>query len=237
MGYLKGQWFEEENGPYYSQSYRNEEYELCKCENRINVNGKGSIKAAPDIAVVILGVVTEGKDINAVQKENAELTERVIFALSKLGIDDRDIETETYAIEPMYDFIEGKQIFRGYKVRNILRVTVREIARAGKIIDTAVRSGVNAVNSIDFDISEQGGYYYQALKLAVEDAVRKAEVVSKTMGVNVDRIPVSVKEESYGPIPMVLGAFAESKMATTPIRPKQVEFVASVKAVFKYQSQ
>jgi hypothetical protein len=36
---------------------------------------------------------------------------------------------------------------------------------------------------------------------------------------------------------MVLGAFTESKIATTPIRPKRVEFVASVKAVFKYDSE
>ncbi|MDF2672262.1 MAG: hypothetical protein K0R09_527 [Clostridiales bacterium] len=236
MGYLKGQWFDEENSPYYSEAYRNEE-DLCKCENRINLNGKGSVKAIPDIAIVILGVVTEGKDLNAVQKENADIMERVIFSLSKLGIDDRDIETESYVVEPMYDHVEGKQIFRGYKVRNMLRVTVREIGKTGRIIDSAVKSGANTVSSIDFDISEQGGYYYQALKLAVEDSVRKAEVVSKTMGVNVDRIPVIVTEESYGPIPMVLGAFAESKIAATPIRPKGIEITASVKSVFKYYDE
>jgi uncharacterized protein YggE len=236
MPYVGGKWLNKENSPYDFYGYRSED-ETCKCEYRINVNGKGSVKVVPDIAVVILGVVTEGKDLNAVQKENADITERVIFALSKLGIDDRDIETENYIVEPMYDYVEGKQIFRGYKVSNILRVTVREIARAGKIIDTAVRSGVNTVSSINFDISEQSGYYYQALKLAVEDAVRKAEVVSKTMGVNFDRIPVNVAEESYGPIPMVLGAFTESKLAVTPIRPKRVEIAASVKAVFKYDNE
>lgn len=236
MSYMDREWFDGENAQYNLRSYRHDE-DLCKCENRINVNGKGSVKAIPDIAIVILGVVTEGKDLNAVQKENAELTERVIFTLSKLGIDDRDIETENYSVEPMYDFVEGKQVFRGYKVMNMLRVTVREIGKTGKIIDSAVRSGANTVNSINFDISEEWGYYYQALKLAVEDSVRKAEVVSKTMGVNVDRIPVSVTEESYGPIPMVLGAFAESKITATPIRPKSIEITATVKSVFKYDNE
>lgn len=236
MHYTKGQWSGDETIPYYSEAYRNAE-DLCKCENRINVNGRGSVKAVPDIAVVILGVVTEGKDLNAVQKENADTMDRAIFSLSKLGIDDRDIETESYSVEPMYDFLEGKQIFRGYKVRNMLRVTLREIGKVGRTIDTVVKSGANTVSSIDFDISEQSGYYYQALKLAVEDAVRKAEVVSKTMGVNVDRIPLIATEESYGPIPMVLGAFSESKIAATPIRPKGVEITASVKGVFKYYNE
>lgn len=236
MSYMDREWFDGASGEYSLNSYRNDE-ELCRCENRINVNGKGSVKAVPDIAVVIMGVTSEGKDLNAVQKENAELTERVIFTLSKLGIDDRDIETEAYTVEPVYDFVEGKQVFRGYRVRNILRVTIREIGKTGRIIDAAVKSGANTVSSINFDISEEWGYYYQALKLAVEDAVRKAEVVSKTMGVNVDRIPVSVTEESYGPIPMVLGAFTESRIAATPIRPKGIEITATVKAVFKYDRE
>lgn len=211
--------------------------EVCKCENRINVNGKGSVKAAPDIAVVSMGIENEGKDLNTVQRENAEIAERVIRALVRLGIDERDIETASYLVEPVYDYPEGKQVFRGYRVKNILRVTVRDISSTGRIIDAAVKNGVNNVNSIDFDISEQEGYYYQALKLAVEDAVRKAEVVSKTIGVNLVRVPVNVTEESYGPIPMVLGAYAESKAAVTPIRPKRIEITASVKAVFKYDNE
>lgn len=211
--------------------------EICKCENRINVNGKGRIKAAPDIAVVSMGIENEGKDLNTVQRENADIAERVIRALIRLGIDERDIETASYLVEPVYDYPEGKQVFRGYRVKNILRITVRDIGSTGRIIDTAVKNGVNNVNSIDFDISEQEGYYYQALKLAVEDAVRKAEVVSKTIGVNLVRVPVSVTEESYGPIPMVLGAYTESRAAVTPIRPKRIEITASVKAVFKYDNE
>lgn len=236
VSYRDREWCDRENAQYDYNGYRHEE-DLCKCEERINVNGKGRVKVVPDIAVAILGVITDGKDLNAVQKENSELTERVIFTLSKLGIDDRDMETESYSIEPIYDFVEGKQVFKGYKVRNILKVTVRDITKTGKIIDAAVKSGANSINSINFDISEEQGYYYQAIKLAVEDAIRKAEVVSKTMGVNVDRIPVSVTEESYGPIPMVLGAFSESKLAATPIMPKGIEIVATVKAVFKYDNE
>lgn len=235
MPYMDREWFDEENKRYDFDGYHLDE-EKCKCEERINVNGKGSVKVVPDIAVVNMGVEREGKDLNAVQKENAEITERVIRTLVKLGIDERDIETASYSIEPVYDHIEGKQIFRGYKVRNLLRVTVRDIGSAGRIIDTAVKNGVNIVNNIEFDIAEQEGYYYQALKLAVEDAVRRAEVVSKTMGVNIIRVPVSVTEESYGPIPMVLGLSTDSKIAATPIRPKKIEITASVKAVFKYDS-
>lgn len=230
---MDGEWFDGRVRDYGLNDHRGDE-DKCGCERRINVNGKGTVKAVPDIVVVMMGVTNEGKDLNGVQKENAELSERVVYALTKLGIDDRDIETQSYSIEPVYEFVEGKQILRGYRVRNILKVTIREIEKTGKIIDAAAKAGANTVNSIDFDISEEYGYYYQALKLAVEDAVRRAEVVSKTMGVNVNRIPVSVAEESYGPIPMVLGAFSDSRVATTPVRPKAIEITATVKAAFEY---
>ncbi len=230
---MDGEWSEGKNRDYRLNDYRDVE-DRCECERRINVNGKGTVRAVPDIAVVMMGVTNEGKDLNGVQKGNAELSDRVIYTLSKLGIDDRDMETQSYSIEPIYEFVDGKQIFMGYRVRNILKVTIREIEKTGKIIDAAVKAGANTVNSIDFDISEEDGYYYQALKLAVEDAVRRAEVVSKTMGVNVNRIPVSVAEESYGPVPMVLGAFSDSRIAATPVRPKAIEITATVKAAFEY---
>lgn len=236
MSYRGREWYGEENDGYELYRYFRDD-ELCKCENRINVNGKGSVKAAPDIVIVNMGIENEGKDLNAVQKENAETAERVIRTLVKQGIDERDIETASYLVEPVYDYIGGKQVFRGYRVKNMLRVTIRDMVSAGRIIDAAVKNGVNNVSSIDFDISEKEGYYYQALKLAVEDAVRKAEVISRTMGVNVIRVPVNVFEESYGPIPMVLSAFTETKAAVTPIRPKRVEITASVKAVFRYDNE
>lgn len=235
MSYMERGWHDIENDKYNLREYE-ESGESCPCENRISVNGRGSIRVTPDTAVITMGIEMEGMDLNALQRENAEISQRVIRILVRMGIDEKDIETASYVVEPLYEYVEGRQIFKGYRVKNLLRVTVRELDSAGRIVDTAMKNGFNTVNSIDFDISDHSGYYYQALKLAVEDAVRKAEVISRTMGVNFTRIPVSVTEESYGPIPMVLGAFSDSKIAVTPIRPKKIEVAATVKAVFKYDN-
>jgi uncharacterized protein YggE len=200
----------------------------------MSINGRGSIKANPDIAVLNMGVTTEDTDLMAAQRENAVKTERVIETLKKAGIEDRDIEPSSYIIEPLYENIEGKQIFRGYRVRNLLKVTVRDMGRTGQIIDTGVRNGINVVRDVEFSVSNPSHYYDQALRLAIEDAVRKAEVAANTIGVSLNRVPKEIVEESFGVVLGVQSASMDVKAVVTPIRPGPIDVNANVKATFCY---
>lgn len=231
MYYEKRPWFSDTE----VSSHQNSDIgNIDRCINKMSINGRGSIKASPDIVVLNMGVTTEGTDLMSAQRENTVKMERVIEALKKSGIEDRDIETSSYIVEPIYENIEGKQIFKGYRVRNLLKVTVRDMGKAGQVIDTGVRNGVNAVRDIEFTISNPSHYYDQALRLAIEDAVRKAEVAANTIGASVNRIPKEIVEESFGVVLGVQSASMDVKAAVTPIRPGPVDVTANVKATFCY---
>ncbi|WP_407058247.1 SIMPL domain-containing protein [Tigheibacillus jepli] len=42
-----------------------------------------------------------------------------------LGIRQEDMQTTAFTIQPMYDYVENKQVFRGFAVRNKLTVSLQ----------------------------------------------------------------------------------------------------------------
>jgi uncharacterized protein YggE len=202
----------------------------------LKLEGTGTVTTSPDIASAFLGVVTENKQLSAAQKENSLVMDRVIASIIKLGIDEKDIKTENYSITPEYDFVEGKQVFRGYRVNNNIRITIRDISQVGKVIDTAVANGANAVFNVNFSLLNRAEIYKRALDLAIKDAVQKAKSVENTLKVRVDEIPVEVVELSDTDRTGREGLVTFKAPATaTDIKSGELEVTAKIQTVFNYR--
>jgi uncharacterized protein len=203
-----------------------------KCS--IKVNGTGTVKAVPDMAVINLGVVTEGLVLEAAQNENTTKSTEVISSLIGMGIPRKQIRTASYNIEPVYDYVEGNQVFKGYRVTNLLSITVTNLAEIGKIIDTATAAGANRVDSINFSISDPSVYYDRALNLAIKSALRKAYLIAEALGAQINEIPCKIIEEGSA-VPMAEGPMLKLSAQSTPILPGQIEISARIEAVFQYK--
>lgn len=202
--------------------------------NLMTVYGKGNIKVRPDIATASIGVVVENKDLSVAQAQSIEKANKILDTLKRMGIKERDIQTENYTITPEYDYIEGKQVFRTYKITNTFRVTLRDLSRIGEIIDSAVASGANVVNNITFTIENPEKYYNQALKIAVRNALEKARVLGDTLNVIVNNTPIRIIEERQEPRPVYRQAVLAASTEATPIMKGVIEINAEVKAIFNY---
>lgn len=200
----------------------------------MTVTGNGSISVEPNIAHIRLEVVTENTQHSQAQQENTDKMNKVIQALAQLGIPDEDIQTTAFNIQPVYDFIDGKQVFRGYEVVNTITVQIKGIDQTGIVIDTAVQNGVNRVSNIQFTIENEQIYYQQALSAALINASEKAQTIASTMQLNLDPIPIKIVEIMNEP-PMVYKTFAAVEASTTtPIEPGQIVIHASVETQFRY---
>ena len=200
----------------------------------IRVTGTGTVKAIPDTALVNLGIVTENTVLENARRENSIKTNTVINTLANLGIEKRSISTGAFSIDPIYDYIDGKQVLRGYRVVNILTVIVEDIARAGEVIDRATFAGVNRVDNISFTLSDITDYYDKALALAVENAIHKSTEIGKVLDVEVDRIPYKIIEKTDGPS-LYAGAAAKLASPTTPVLPGQIEIVSTIVAIIGFK--
>lgn len=208
--------------------------DTVKCENNINVNGKGIIRTQPDMAVITIGVITESKNLKEAEEENSVSINKIISALQQMGIREKDIKTDNFNINMEYDYIEGKQVFRGYKITNNLNVTVRDLSKIGDVINTSIANGANNIGNINFTISNVNLVYREAIRLACKDAKEKAEGIARNFGVAIYDVPCRVEEQgdNYGLANENAGFKAIS--AGTPIKSGEIEITAIVKAVFDY---
>ena len=200
----------------------------------MTVTGNGEIVAQPDYAQVQIEVRTQGENVSTIQRENAVIMNRVIDSLIALKIPKESIQTAAYNIFPTYDFIDGKQVLRGYEVQNAITVKIDDIGQVGTAIDTAIQNGANNVSAIEFKITDTDVYYRQALQFALIDAVGKATAMAKTMGVTLHMVPVEIiEEQTIAPVPYKAMQLS-SQRVVTPIEPGTMTVSASVRVKFSY---
>lgn len=203
--------------------------------NTIEVTGEGTFSAAPDKAIIVLGVISENVSLTAAQNENADAVTNIIEALLKLAIPKENIQTTQYNIDIQYNYEDGKQTFRGYKVTHLLQVTVDKIDQTGLIVDTAVKNGANTVSNIQFTLANPEIAYNHALSISIKNSQFKAITIAKTLGVTLHPIPSLVQEISgtKEPVPYPVAALY-TKMEATPIQPGEFKISALIKAKFTF---
>ncbi|MEG9299078.1 SIMPL domain-containing protein [Mangrovibacillus sp. Mu-81] len=201
---------------------------------KITVTGEHKMYVDPDQAVVSLGVVTQGEDLEEAQRQNVQRSNRVVQSLVDNGIPKKDIQTSTYQIFPKYHYEDGKQIFMGYEVRHVFTITVSEIDSLGKIIDEAIKSGANRVENIQFVNSDPAKTYQQALAAAYHEAHEKALTLSNQSGQQLDPHPKSITEHSgTAVIPFAPTALVQGAEDSTSLQPGQIGVTASLTVEYR----
>jgi uncharacterized protein YggE len=198
----------------------------------ITVSGEGKVAVTPDRAIITLGVITERNTLSDAQKENSEKITSIVHSLIMSGVQRENIKTSEFRMEPQYDYVDGKQVFRGYKVTHLLQVTTDEVASSGKIVDTAVAQGANYVSNIQLTVSAPEVFYNQALSLALHNSLRKAETLAQTMGVALMEVPLEIQEVTQ-PFPQPI-LYQTARETPTPIQPGEVTIVARLTAKYHY---
>jgi uncharacterized protein YggE len=146
----------------------------------LSISSTSTTEVRPDQLSVTVGVETNGTTAQDAVSQNANLTAQVIAEVRKLGIDENRLETSSYSVLPIYEYIqppqpcieiyppppgcEIKQEIIGYRATNTVTVTLdvpffRMVTQpapdvnAGQVIDAAVTAGANRVDGIVFFIS------------------------------------------------------------------------------------
>ncbi|WP_194841591.1 SIMPL domain-containing protein [Sporosarcina obsidiansis] len=198
----------------------------------ITVWGEGAVKASPDTVHIVMSVNSRGMELNEIQQENAKRMNNVINSLIALGIPKSSIQTIDYQIRPVYDYVNGEQIFKGYEVVNTIRITINDVSKTGELVDTAVTSGVNQIGSIQFTIQDQDEYYQKALTLALQDAETKMVTIGSSLKLPNRPIPLKIEEQHVSqPVAFRVTTMAEA--GVTPIESGTITISANLKV--KYQ--
>jgi len=205
-----------------------------KNTNTISATGNSQMTVPPDEAVVYLLIETRDASADKAKDKNAKISDDVLTALIKVGVEKKDIETENFNIYPEYNWSEGTSKIIGYIASNYMKVTTKEFSNVGKIVDASVDAGA-LVNSINFELSNEKSNEYktQALSKASQDARTKAAAIASGLGKKLgDLVSVTSSDYNYIPYPIYtraeMATTAEMKSVATNIQPKNLEVTATV---------
>jgi hypothetical protein len=203
----------------------------------ISVSGEGRVAATPDMAVLNIGVSAKEDTVAAANSTVQAAMDRLLGSLTADGIAEKDIQTSQFTISPEYDYQFSQPKLTGYRVTHMLQVKVRDIDRAGEVIDGGVEAAGDLVQvgSISLTIDDNSALAKQARELAMADAKAKADELARLADVELGT-PVSISESSYTPTPPVyydraFGAEASAPAQTT-ISAGELEVVVSVQITY-----
>ena len=74
----------------------------------LDVVAEGKATRAPDIATIRAGVVSQSPTAAAALSDNAQRMTRVVAALRKAGVAERDIQTAQIQLQPQYRYAENQ---------------------------------------------------------------------------------------------------------------------------------
>lgn len=190
----------------------------------VTVSASAEARRPPDIAILSTGVVSLAADANGAIRRNAEQMTRVVAAINKAGIADKDVQTSGVSLNPDYHYLANRPPrIKGYYASNTVNVTVRDIGRLGGILDALVATGANQINGPMFDIEDKDAVLDEAREKALAKARTRADGYAKRLGLRVVRV-VSIDETGgRGPRPVPVRAAAVEQSAagnaSAPIAP------------------
>jgi uncharacterized protein YggE len=192
----------------------------------ITVNGAGTVKTVPDQATFTIGVETQGSTAKEALAANSEQMRRVIAAVRAAGVSKDDVQTQDVSVSANYS--ESNRI-DGYSASNSVLVTIRNLSRAGGVLDAASNAGANQVYGPSLSRSDQDSAQEKALHDAVSNARKKAEALADAAGVSLGRVTAITEGFSGGPEPY----YADMRAAkAAPIEPGTQDVQASVTVTF-----
>ncbi len=156
----------------------------------LTVEGHGKVSVTPDIAYLNFSIETIAPKASTSVKENAVKTNKVLNSLKSITGKEGKIESVSYSLFPIYEYIKykNKSVITGYKAVNSFEVEVKNLEKLGHIIDSITENGVNVIREPHFDTTKRTEYRRKALELAIKDACKTAETISKAAGVKLVKI-------------------------------------------------
>lgn len=187
------------------------------------VTGMGEASAAPDLATINLGVISDGATAAEALAKNNEAMNALFAMMAEAGIAKEDIQTSSFSVNPQYvsENPEGGGPWRiaSYQVQNQVTVKVRDLGNLGTVLDKAVSAGSNSINGISFSIDDDDAVMAKARAAAVADARKQAEELATAAGVRLGEVLSITTGATALPPPVYMDATvfkAESAVPTAP---------------------
>jgi uncharacterized protein YggE len=199
----------------------------------LDIAATGASTRAPDIAMIGAGVVTQATKAGDAMAANAKAMTATIAALKRAGVADRDIQTQSINLQPQYRYGDNQPpVLTGYQANNRVSVRIRDLARAGGVIDALVSAGANQIDGPTLSVEHPEAALDEARTKALATARARADLYAKAAGLTVKRIVRISESDGPGPIVRPMAMMARAK-DSTPVEAGEQELTVNLSVVFE----
>lgn len=198
----------------------NERYE----ENTISVSGTAEVNSAPDVAEFSFTVKETSKTNKEAQDVISEKVASILDGLQELGVEEKDIKTQSYTIYPKYEYVQvkreedialdgtiyfpgnnRKRVQTGFDVSQNVSLKLRDFDKVGSVLELLAETGIENLNGPNFQIDNPEALEEEARAAAIKDAKEKAKRLAKDLDVRLGKV-VSFNENGGGYFPQPMYA-------------------------------
>lgn len=191
---------------------------------RIAVTGEGHATAAPDLMLIDVGIDLVRPTSQRAMADAASRAQELIRALRRAGVAERDLQTRTLQIRPHYEHRDRRNVLVGYRANNTLTVRLRDLDRAGAVLDAAIAAAGDeaTLHGVRFEIQDDTPLRRTAREAAWQDASAKARQLAELADVTLGRAISITEHHQGGPSPVMFRAERAMDAASTPIEPGEI---------------
>ena len=162
----------------------------------VTISATGTVKTKPDQVEINTGVASQAPTAREALDKNTEAMAKVVAGLKEAGLDQKDIQTSDFSINPLYENRKGNSspFIVGYQVTNSVHILVRDVGKLGAVLDKVTTLGANQIGGITFGVSEPEALKDEARKLAVKEAIENAKLYAEAAGASLGRV-YSIQED------------------------------------------
>lgn len=232
-------------------------------KHTITVVGTGEVRARPDVAKANLGVEVLAPTVAEANRLANERASAIMAALRSQGVAEKDIQTSNYSIHferqhPEHPMPMPAPGPKGsppappdrpipppvssaptgfYRVSNTVEVTIRNITKAGPVLDAAVAAGANQVYGVHFALDQTEPVEAKVREEAVADARKKALVLARLHGKTLGEVLAVSEVIGGGPRPFLAkGMAAEMRDAGgAQLAPGELTMSGQVEVVYAFE--
>lgn len=205
-------------------------------ETTLQISADASVNREPDIAFIMAGVTSEAETAQQAMSENSTAMNGVFDALKAAGVAQRDLQTSNFSLNPRYDYSNrngGPPKLIGYTASNQLSVKVRDLDELGETMDALVEAGGNTFSGLRFALDDDRAAKNEARRLAMAEAITRAELYASAAGYEVARIVTLSESGGYRPQPMMMARAEMAMDKATPIASGEVSYSMTVNVMFE----
>jgi uncharacterized protein len=199
----------------------------------IRVQGRGRLRADPDLTVLVFQVRGRSTDYADAVERGAREVEAIRAALEARGTARTALKTTRFFAgrDEEWDPKREKRLFLGYAAVHGLRLEIARTTDAGGVLDAIAEVAPGAEIQISFELSDPDGFRQRLLAAAVEAARRNAATIAEASGVGLG--PIAGIEYGWSDVHVASPLMYEARAARgapvpTSFEPEAVEGAESV---------